>query len=64
VIVHAPALATLEILKAAEKLLKRHGTAVRVEDVVAKARAANGTQPARRPICASPRASPWSSRSA
>lgn len=33
----------LEILVAAEKLLKRHGTAVRVEDVVAEARAAKGT---------------------
>jgi AcrR family transcriptional regulator len=33
----------LEIITAAEKLLKRHGTAVRVEDVVAEARAAKGT---------------------
>jgi AcrR family transcriptional regulator len=33
----------LEILVAAEKLLKRHGTNVRVEDVVAEARAAKGT---------------------
>jgi AcrR family transcriptional regulator len=33
----------LEIIEAAEKLLKRHGSAVRVEDVVAEARAAKGT---------------------
>jgi AcrR family transcriptional regulator len=33
----------LEIIQAAEKLLKRHGNAVRVEDVVAEARAAKGT---------------------
>jgi AcrR family transcriptional regulator len=33
----------LEIIEAAEKLLKRHGTAVRVEDVVTEARAAKGT---------------------
>jgi len=33
----------LEIIEAAEKLLKRHGTAVRVEDVVTKAKAAKGT---------------------
>jgi AcrR family transcriptional regulator len=32
-----------EILAAAEKLLKRQGTAVRVEDVVAEAKAAKGT---------------------
>lgn len=32
-----------EILRAAEKLLKRHGTEVRVEDVVAEAKAAKGT---------------------
>jgi AcrR family transcriptional regulator len=32
-----------EIIEAAEKLLKRHGTKVRVEDVVAEARAAKGT---------------------
>ena len=33
----------LEIIVAAEKLLKLHGSAVRVEDVVAEARAAKGT---------------------
>ena len=33
----------LEIIAAAEKLLKKHGTDVRVEDVVAEARAAKGT---------------------
>ncbi len=33
----------LEIIEAAEKLLKKHGTAVRVEDVVAEAKAAKGT---------------------
>jgi AcrR family transcriptional regulator len=33
----------LEIIEAAEKLLKLHGAAVRVEDVVAEARAAKGT---------------------
>jgi AcrR family transcriptional regulator len=33
----------LEIIEAAEKLLKRHGAEVRVEDVVAQAKAAKGT---------------------
>lgn len=33
----------LEIIEAAEKLLKRHGTQVRVEDVVTEAKAAKGT---------------------
>jgi AcrR family transcriptional regulator len=38
-----PDIRRLEIIEAAEKLLKKHGTAVRVEDVVAEAKAAKGT---------------------
>ena len=38
-----PQVRRLEIIEAAEKLLKKHGTAVRVEDVVAEAKAAKGT---------------------
>src|SRR5262245_38128723 len=38
-----PDIRRLEIIEAAERLLKKHGTAVRVEDVVAEAKAAKGT---------------------